>query len=252
MDKLSAIIVDDEQHCIDRLLLLLEAHSNIIKVEGSCSSVEEAENLIKSKNPDIVFLDVQLNARTGFDLLNQIDEVDFEVIFTTAFDNYAIKAFKFSALDYLLKPLNPEDLKTALERLVAYKGLKNTSRKIETLLFNFNKEIQREKRLAVPTLEGLEMINLKDITYLQSDANYTHIHIVPNKKITAPKTLKHFEDILDEHLFFRIHKSHVVNLSFIKSYLKGKGGYVILSDSTKLEVAVRRKEELLKKLNHSK
>ena len=252
MDKLLAIIVDDEQHCIDRLLKLLEAYSDSLLVVGTRGSVEEAKELIESENPDIVFLDVQLNDQTGFDLLIQIEQVDFEVIFTTAFDNYAIKAFKFSALDYLLKPLDPKDLKASMERLIAQKGLKNASRKVETLIYNFNRNIHQERRLAIPTLEGLTMIELKNIVYLKSDANYTHIHILPNKKITAPKTLKYFEDILDEHRFFRVHKSHLVNLSFINSYLKGKGGYVVLSDGTKLEVAVRRKEELLKKLNQSR
>ncbi|UJH68559.1 LytR/AlgR family response regulator transcription factor [Allomuricauda sp. SCSIO 65647] len=249
MKKLSAIIVDDEQHCTDRLLLLLEEHSETIEVAATCSDIEEAKAHIENEKPDIVFLDVQLHEQTGFDLLAQIEAVDFEVIFTTAFDSYAIKAFKFSALDYLLKPLDREDLNAAIDRLKTQKGLKNASRKIETLLYNFNKNIHQEKHLAVPTLEGLDMIAVKNITHLQSDANYTHIHILPSKKITAPKNLKYFEDILDENLFFRIHKSHLVNLSFINSYLKGKGGYVVLTDGTKLEVAVRRKEELLKRLN---
>ncbi|MEM9076371.1 MAG: LytTR family DNA-binding domain-containing protein [Bacteroidota bacterium] len=249
MDKLSAIIVDDEQHCIDRLLKLLEEHSEVLHVIGTRGSVEEAQKFIESENPDIVFLDVHLNDKTGFDVLTQLKEVNFEVVFTTAFDNYAIRAFKFSALDYLLKPLDPKDLKASIERTIAHNKLKTTSQRVETLLYNLCKNIHQDKRLAVPTLEGLIMIDIKNIVYLQSDANYTHIHILPSKKITAPKTLKYFEDVLDEHLFFRIHKSHLVNLSFINSYLKGKGGYVVLSDGTKLEVAVRRKEELLKKLN---
>ncbi|MEM1338367.1 MAG: response regulator [Bacteroidota bacterium] len=251
MSRFTAIIVDDEQHCIDRLLLLLEAHSETVNVIGTCNSVKAAKALFEREKPDIIFLDIQLNALTGFDLLTQIDNSEVEVIFTTAFDNYAIQAFKFSALDYLLKPLDAADLNATLERLISQKGLKNASRKIETLLYNFNKNIQQEKRLAIPTMEGLDMIEVKHIIYLQSDANYTHIHILANKKITAPKTLKYFEEILDERLFFRVHKSYLVNVSFISSYVKGKGGYVVLSEGSKLEVAVRRKDELLKRLNRS-
>ena len=249
MNRLSAIIVDDEQHCIDRLRLLVEAHTETLQVIGSCNTIAEAKSAIGREKPDIVFLDVQLNDGTGFDLLAQMENVDFEVIFTTAFDNYAIQAFKFSALDYLLKPLEQEDLDNAMERLISQKGLKNASRKIETLLYNFKKNIHQEKRLAIPTLEGLHMIEVNKITHLQSDANYTHIHILPNKRITAPKTLKYFEGILGDGPFFRVHKSHLINLSFVTSYLKGKGGYVVLSDGSKLEVAVRRKDELLKRLN---
>ncbi|MEM8509289.1 MAG: response regulator [Bacteroidota bacterium] len=251
MRRFTAIIVDDEQHCIDRLLLLLEAHSETVNVIGTCNSVKAAKAFFEREKPDIIFLDIQLNALTGFDLLTQIDSSEVEVIFTTAFDNYAIQAFKFSALDYLLKPLDAADLNATVERLVSQKGLKNASRKIETLLYNFNKNIQQEKRLAIPTMEGLDMIEVKHIIYLQSDANYTHIHILANKKITAPKTLKYFEEILDERLFFRVHKSYLVNVSFISSYIKGKGGYVVLSEGSKLEVAVRRKDELLKRLNRS-
>lgn len=245
---LKAIIIDDEQHCIDRLDMLLKEHSEIVKVIKSCSTIAEGKEEIENLKPDVVFLDIQLNNDTGFDLLSQLNQIDFEVIFTTAYDNYAIKAFKFSALDYLLKPIDEDDLKRAIKKLLEKEGLKNTSQKIETLFYNFKSETGQSKRLAIPTLNGLVMVDTDKILRLQSDINYTHIFISPSKKITATKTLKYFEELLDTAGFYRLHKSHLVNLSFIESYHKGNGGYVVLLDGSKLEVAVRRKELLLKKL----
>ncbi|PRX53948.1 LytR/AlgR family response regulator transcription factor [Flagellimonas meridianipacifica] len=245
---LKAIIIDDEQHCIDRLQLLLGNHSETIQVLGSYSSVEVGKKEIDRLKPDVVFLDIQLNEDTGFDLLSQFERIDFEVIFTTAFDNYAIQAFKFSALDYLLKPIAEDDLEQAVKKLIKQTGLRDTSQRIETLFHNFKREIGHSKKLAIPTMEGLVMVDVDKIIRLQSDVNYTHIFIATNTKITTSKTLKFFEEILDPQQFFRTHKSHLVNLKYVVSYIKGKGGYVVLSNGSKLEVAVRRKDLLLQKL----
>ena len=246
---LKAIIVDDEKHCSDRLGMLLHKHLKSVQVIKICSTITEAKRAIENENPDVVFLDIQLNDNTGFDLLSQIKNINFEVIFTTGYDNYAIKAFKFSALDYLLKPIDKDDLKESINKLKKQEGLKNTIQKIETLFHNFKNNVGHSKRLAIPTLEGLIMVDATKIIHLQSDINYTHIFISSGKKITTPKTLKYFNEILDMPYFFRIHKSHMVNLSFVESYRKGKGGHVVLTNGSKLEVAVRRKEQLLQKLN---
>lgn len=246
---LKAIIVDDEQHCIDRLDMLLKGHSETVQVIKCCNTISEGQKEIESLKPDVVFLDIQLNDDLGFDLLSRLKHIDFEVIFTTAFDSYAIKAFKFSALDYLLKPIAEDDLGNAIQRLLEQERLKDSSQKIEVLFHNFKKEIGQSKRLAIPTLNGLLMVGTDKIVRMQSDTNYTHIFMSSGKKITTPRTLKYFEELLDSAGFFRLHKSHFVNLSFVDSYLKGKRGYVILSDNTKLEVAVRRKELLLEKLH---
>jgi len=248
---LKAIIIDDEQHCIDRLQMLLDSHSESIQVAKSCASVTEGKEEIELLRPDIVFLDIQLHDKTGFDLLSQMKSIDFEVIFTTAFDNYAITAFKFSALDYLLKPIDKDDLAEAIKKLLKQTALRDASQRIETLFHNFRREVEvgQSKRLAIPTMEGLVMVDVDKVIRLQSDSNYTHIFIMPNTKITTPKTLKFFEEILDSGQFFRTHKSHLVNLKYVVSYLKGKGGYIVLSEGSKLEVAVRRKDALLQKLN---
>ena len=245
---LKALIVDDEQHCIDRLETLLRSSTYNIKIIAYCKTIDEAIKEIASRTPDILFLDVQLGNGTGFDLLSQLDHIDFEVIFTTSYDKYALKAFKFSALDYLLKPIDNTDLDNALQKLRQQKSLKETSQKIDILFHNFKESNPSSKRIAIPTVAGFTMLDTKQIIRFQSDANYTHIHTLSNKKITASKTIKYFEDILDDNTFFRVHKSHLVNLDYIEAYTKGKGGHITLSDKTRIEVAVRRKDELIQKL----
>jgi len=245
---LEAIIVDDEQHCINRLQKQLGAEAPDIEIIACCKTVENAQQIIAENSPDILFLDVQLGNQTGFDLLATIKKIDFEIIFTTSYDNYALKAFKFSALDYLLKPVDKDDLKRSLQRLRQQKGLKDTSKKIDILFHNFKEGSETSKRIAIPTVDGYTMLDAKDIIRLQSDVNYTNIYTSAGKKITASKTIKFFETMLEGNDFFRVHKSHLVNLKFVESYSKGKGGHITLIDGNQIEVAIRRKEELLKRL----
>ena len=240
--------MDDEQHCINRLQKQLGAEAPDIEIIACCKTVENARKIIAENSPDILFLDVQLGNRTGFDLLASIKKIDFEIIFTTSYDSYALKAFKFSALDYLLKPVDKDDLKRSLQKLRQQRDLKETSKKIDILFHNFREGNETSKRIAIPTVDGYTMVDAKDIIRLQSDVNYTHIHTVAGKKITASKTIKFFETLLEGADFFRVHKSHLVNLKFVESYSKGKGGHITLADGSQIEVAIRRKEELLKRL----
>lgn len=240
--------MDDEQHCINRLQKQLGAEAPDIEIIACCKTVENARKIIAENSPDILFLDVQLGNRTGFDLLATIKKIDFEIIFTTSYDSYALKAFKFSALDYLLKPVDKDDLKRSLQKLRQQRDLKETSKKIDILFHNFREGNETSKRIAIPTVDGYTMVDAKDIIRLQSDVNYTHIHTVAGKKITASKTIKFFETLLEGADFFRVHKSHLVNLKFVESYSKGKGGHITLADGSQIEVAIRRKEELLKRL----
>ena len=245
---LKAIIVDDEQHCIDRLKKLLGEHLGAIELIGSFKTVKEALKGIETIAPDVVFLDVHLQDETGFDLLARLSPIDFEVIFTTAYDNYAVEAFRFSALDYLLKPVDKEEFAATIQKIVEKGGLKDASKRLEVLFYNFENKMVGSRKAAIPTLEGLTFIKIDDIVRCQSDGNYTNIFLIENKKLIATKTLKYFEEMLDDHQFFRVHKSHYINVSFIDKYLKGKGGYVLISDGSRIEVAVRRKEEFLKKV----
>ncbi|MCK0147641.1 LytTR family DNA-binding domain-containing protein [Arenibacter sp. F26102] len=243
-----AIIIDDELHCINRLTELVKPLENVTLV-GAYTSVEEGSHAILALAPDLIFLDVQINDKTGFDLLEKVGKKDFEVIFTTAFDTYAVLAFKFSAVDYLLKPIDADDLIQALEKVNEKLDKKDFEKKVETLLSNLNKK-DIHKRISIPTSEGLIFIEVSEIVRCQSDVNYTNIFLNGNKKITVSKTLKSFEALLSNCNFFRIHNSHLINLECISKYTKGKGGYVTLVDGTYLEVSTRRKEEFLKRLAH--
>lgn len=246
---LKVIIIDDEQHCVDRINKLLNQHKKTIDIVEICTNVKDAKIAIESIKPDVIFLDIHLHEKTGFDLLKQFTTIDFEIIFTTAFDSYAINAFKFSALDYLLKPIDEDELNNTIKKIKDKVSLKDVSKKVEVLFHNLEEKTNQVKKIAVPTLEGLTFIKVTEIVRCQSDVNYTHIFLEGNKKITVAKTLKHFEDLLEPYNFFRTHNSHLINLSFVEKYVKGKGGYVLMSDRTHIEVAVRRKEGFINKLS---
>lgn len=246
---IKVIIVDDEQHCVDRLQMLLENYKSTIHIVALCSTITEAKKAIKTKRPNVVFLDVQLHDETGFDLLKSVADINFEVIFTTAYDNYAVDAFKFSALDYLLKPIGEKDLELSIQKIENTTSLKDIATKMDVLFHNFKKNNGvTSKKIAVPTIEGLTLILVSDIVRCQSDGNYTHLFLKDESKITASKTLRYFDKLLEVYNFFRTHQSYIINLDFVNKYIKGKGGYVLMMDGTSVEVAVRRKEELLNKL----
>ena len=195
-----------------------------------------------------MFLDVQLQDKTGFDLLQQFNEINFEVIFTTAHEKYAVQAFKFSAVDYLLKPEDADDLKQAINKLQQKISKEEVSKKFDVLFYNLKNIQSTSKRITVPTIKGFEFLQVHDIVRCQSDINYTIIFLKDKQKITVAKTLKEFEELLIDHNFFRVHNSHLINLSYIKSYNKGKGGTVTLADNSEVEVSTRRKDDFLKRL----
>jgi two-component system LytT family response regulator len=248
---LKTIIIDDEQHCVDRISKLLSKYNNSIDLVGTCTTVDDAKTMIESEQPDIIFLDVHLHEKTGFDLLKQLSNINFEIVFTTAYDSYAVDAFKFSALDYLLKPIDEDDFYLTIEKIKKKTSLKDVSKKVGVLIHNLEDRNQHLKKIGISTLEGLTIVEITNIIRCQSDINYTHIFLKGNRKMTVAKTLKHFENLLEQYNFFRIHNSHLINLSFVEKYIKGKGGYVLMSDKTHIEVAVRRKDVFLKKLSNT-
>ncbi|CAN5815021.1 LytTR family DNA-binding domain-containing protein [soil metagenome] len=242
------LIIDDEQHCIDRVTNLLEAHKDKVHLMDALQSVEEGVTAIRKFKPDLIFLDVQINDKTGFDLLKQIDTHDFEVIFTTAHDKYAVQAFKFSAIDYLLKPVDADDLQQALEKVSKKVAEKTNNDRLDILLHNLKSTHGTTKKISIPTVNGFVFVQVTDILRCQSEINYTTIFLKDKQKITVAKTLKEFEELLTEYNFFRVHNSHLINLAYIKSYNKGKGGIVTMMDQTDIEVSTRRKDDLMKKL----
>lgn len=244
---LKAIIVDDESKSRESLQILLHDFVEGVVVKSLCQDISEAVQAIERDKPDIVFLDIQLQRETGFDLLTKVKDINFEVIFTTAYSEYAIKAFRFSAIDYLLKPIDIEELKKAVSKVEKRVNGNITSRLTE-LVQNLRVGTTENYKLALPTLEGLIFIRTNDILYCEASSNYTQIYTGDGKKYLVSKTLKEYEDLLTDHNFFRIHNSYLINLNAIKKYVKGEGGYVILSNDVSLDVSKRKKEAFLSKI----
>jgi two-component system LytT family response regulator len=245
---LKAIIVDDETHCIHRLSEMLKDYcANNVELLDSFLSVNEGIAGILKLQPDVVFLDVQMNDKTGFDLLNEIPDINFEVIFTTAYEKYAVQAFKFSAVDYILKPVDAQDVVAAVNKVNKKISGNEISQKINTLFHNLNNN--QAKRISIPTADGITFLEINDIVRCQSQINYTVIFLKDKQKITVAKTLKEFEELLSDYNFYRVHNSHLVNLSCIKKYHRGKGGTISMIDHSEIEVSSRRKEGLLERLS---
>lgn len=243
------IVVDDESKSRESLKILLEDFCGNADVLALCQNVEEGVNAIEKHNPDVVFLDIQMQGETGFDLLTKVKPINFEVIFTTAHSNYAIKAFKFSAIDYLLKPIDIEELKKAVEK-VERKVNFNISARLEQLVQNLKPSAGQNHKLALPTLDGLIFVKIEEIIYCEASSNYTQIFTHDGKKHVVSRTLKEYEELLADHDFFRIHNSFLINLNSIKKYVRGEGGYVIMSNDVSLDVSKRKKEAFLSRLGH--
>lgn len=239
-------VIDDEQHCTDRILALLEPYSGKIRIE-CFNTADEAVKGIDFLHPDIVFLDVQLDSKTGFDVLSAVSHRDFCLIFTTAHEQYAIEAFKFSAIDYLLKPIDVEDFENAVRKGFEKVAQAQLNERINILLSHLTPN-NLPRRISIPTYDGYFFLDLPEILRCEADINYTHIFTASGKKHTVSKSLKHFEGLLAGYGFFRIHNSHLINLNYVKAY--AKSGYVTLSDNTNLEVSTRRREAFLKVLNN--
>jgi two-component system, LytTR family, response regulator len=242
-----SIIVDDEMKSRESLKILLDDFCENVEVKALCQNVEEGVQAVEEHKPDVIFLDIQMQRETGFDLLTQIKKIDFEVIFTTAYSEYAIRAFKFSAIDYLLKPVDIEELKKALYK-VERKLNGSFSQRLEQLMENLKPSKQQNFKLALPTSDGLVFIKIEDIIYCEAESNYTRIFCTDEKKHLVSRTLKEYEDILSEHNFFRIHNSYLINLGCIKKYVRGEGGYVIMNNNVSLDVSKRKKESFLTRI----
>lgn len=245
---INAVIVDDEQHSIDRLKRLLDRSAGLpVEITGTFTSVGEAVEGIPRLEPSLLFLDVQLHDKTGFDLLQMLGNIRFDVIFTTAYEKYAVQAFRFSAIDYLLKPIDRTELRQAIEKLTERRTGDDITAKLEILFHNLGTRGAPGK-ISVPTAGGFMFLEVDEIIRCQSDTNYTNILLKDGKTITVAKTLKEFEELLKDHDFYRVHKSHLVNLAYIKSYARGKSGWLTLSDGSEIEVSSRRKEGFLRHL----
>lgn len=243
---IKAMIVDDKTAAIELLRWIIKEHCPEITAVASAVSVAEALPVIDNFEPDILFLDIQLPQETGFDLLARVKKWGFEVIFTTAYNEYAIQAIRFSALDYLLKPINPTDLKKAIER---FKAKKESNAGGEELYRNFIRNITQEHnrplKLALPGVNGIQYVQLEDIIRLQAERNYTRLYFVKGKNFLSSKTLAEYEKLLRDSGFIRVHRSHLINPQFIDSY--EKQGMVKLKDGCEIEVSRRKKDIVVKR-----
>ncbi len=248
---LKAIIVDDEQKSCENLKILLEDFCTNIEVSKMVNSVADALIAIQQHEPDVVFLDIQMQKETGFDLLKKVSSINFEIVFVTAYSEYAIEAFKFSAIDYLLKPIDINDLKAAVEKLGKKTSDRVISQKVDLLMQNFKSENADNYRLAIPESDGITFVSINEIVYCEGSSNYTNFYLQNGKKHIVAKTLKEYEELLNNYNFFRIHNSYLVNIKEVKKYFRGDGGYVQMSNDDKLDVSKRKKEYFLKKISNS-
>jgi len=249
MINIKTILVDDEPRGLTSLQKLLQINCPEVDVIALCNSAEEAKEKIVELKPQLIFLDIAMPGKTGFDLLRELGQINFEIIFVTAHNSYAIQAFHFSAVDYLLKPVDEELLVEAVKR--AHKRIeeKTSGQHIETFLHNIRqKDSPQKMKLCIPSIKGFQVIDIQDIIYCEASSNYTNIHFTNRPFICASRPIHEYEELLDDSSFARIHKSYVVNLEHVKEYLRGEGGSVLLSNGKELEVSRRKKEAFFKKM----
>lgn len=238
------VVIDDEDHIRDSLIKLLAKHCPQVHVTGTAFSVESGRKIIREMQPDLVLLDIQLSDGTGFDLLRSLHIIEFKVIFITAYDQYALQAFRFSALDYLLKPVHPEQLKAAVDHACALIR-EHFLAQINALQENLKAAGKQEKKLIVKTTDQIHLLEVKNIVACESDSCYTTVHTMQGEHIMVARTLKDYEEMLSGCGFYRVHKSHLINLAHIKRFDKQDGGYVVLTNEMRFPVASRKKEEMM-------
>jgi len=248
---LNAIIIDDERNSRNALRQKLLNHCTNVMIIAECENGEEGIENIEKKKPDIVFLDVEMPRMNGFTMLQQLKNKNFEVIFVTAYDHYAIKAIRYSALDYLVKPVEIDDLKNAINRVIEKMNITKPNARLELLLENIVSDKTKFTRIAIPTVQGLQFIKIEHIISLEASANYTKFHLCNNIKYTVSKTLKEFEDMLPSDIFIRIHNSHIINKNYVEKYIRGDGGQVVLSNGSVLDISKRKRAEFLKAIGYN-
>lgn len=241
-----ALIIDDIENSRITLIHDLERYCPQIQIVGQANSVRSGLEKIQALQPDVIFLDIQMGDGTGFDLLTQFKEINFQIIFTTALDSFGVMAIKFSALDYLLKPIDPDELVKAIAKLVQNKKSKAIQDSIELLIENMRGATSSGyKRIAIHSLEKVHMIHIDEIIRCESQGAYTIFHLKPKEQLLATKNLKEFESLLERNGFIRVHHSHLINFAYLKEYVKKDGGYAVMVDKSEVPVSFRKRNQLL-------
>ena len=242
--SIQAIIIDDEQGNIDVLKKMVADFCDDIEIAGTAVSVDKGIAVIKEKKPDLVFLDIEMPGKNAFDLIDHLSPVNFEIIFITAFQHYALKAFRYSAIDYLLKPVNIRELREAIEKTRKRIQERNFQQRLDNY---FNIERKKEAKIAIQLKDGYSFINYNDIICCSSEGTYTAVYVVNGNKLLSSNNLSHFEEMLPDEIFCRIHNSHLVNLNHAVHYSKGRGGLLQMVNKMQLEVSQRKRDELLER-----
>lgn len=245
MEQLTVILVDDELPSLENLEMKIDEFCPDLKIIGKAQNAETALDLIAKLKPEVVFLDIEMPRMNGFRMLNEIEEKNFEVVFTTAYDHYAIEAVRISAFDYLVKPISVSELQNTVSRLIKMR-IHRTNEKIDISLPHTSSGKEQTDKITISTNEGMEFYEIAQIIRIESSSNYSKMYLTDGKSILISRLLKDFEEILSPYNFFRIHHSHLINLNHIKKYIRGDGGQVVMSNNEKVDVSRRKREEFLR------
>jgi len=242
---IKCILIDDESNSLEMMEWLLKTYCPQVKIEAMCNAADRGIEAIHKYRPDVVFLDIEMPHMNGFDMLEQFDKLFFDVVFCTAYDQFAIKAFRYSALNYLLKPVDPEDLKETIRRLEEKKSVPSQGQ-IELLLQNIRQTNKPGvQRIALTTGDGMIFVPTTDILYCEAESNYTAVVLEGGKKIIVSKVLKEIDEALAGPDFFRVHNSFLININRIRKFVRGDGGYVVMEDGANVSISRSRRQEFM-------
>ncbi len=244
---LNVVIVEDEFHNRENLKALLQEVPDAVKILGEAGTKEEAVALIKGLKPDLVLMDIELNEGTGFDVLSELPSGGFEVVFTTAFEHYALKAIKFSSIDYLLKPIGQQELNEALDKARQKKDEALQKKQLELLLASLDQK-QEQRNICLSTSDGIEFIKTAEILYCEASGSYTHFHLKDNHKLLVSKNLKEYSLLLDDQDFMRVHNSFLINLKEVKRFVKSDGGYILMNSGANIPISGKKRDEFLRRM----
>jgi two-component system LytT family response regulator len=248
---IKTIIIEDEQKSREMLAAIIEKNCPQLQIVGLAKNVSEGVELIKKENPDLVFLDISMPDGSGFDLLEKVQGHKFELIFATASDQHAIRAIKYSACDYLLKPIDIDELKVAVEKVAQKKTVSPNMENLNFLIQQLKKSDESFQKITLPTGNAYEIVIIKDIIRCEADGSYTTFYLSDKRKLMISAGLKHYEELLPESEFIRVHHHHLINMNHVVRFLKEDGGYAVMSDGTKIEISRRKKDAFMEKLNKS-
>jgi two-component system LytT family response regulator len=243
------VIVDDMQNARELIASIIKKNCKQIEVSGVADGVQSGIKVITHCKPDIVLLDIQMHDGSGFDLLNRIKPFNFKVIFISAYEEHALKAFKFSAVDYVLKPIDSRELVNSIEKAIKTLPSESIAPSLSVLENNYSNHTKESKKIVLKTIDTIYAINVKDIIRCEADENYTRFFLIDKQQILISKPLKEYDELLTEYGFFRIHQSHLINLDYFKQFKKTDGGYAVMSDGTSIPVSSRKKELFLQAID---